>query len=426
MKMNLSPGAIRVANEQPVTETIDNLISTFRQAWWNCETAQPDLGRVYSLREQFYTENKLDAHLRGLVKALQEKPADAGERPAWQERLAAHLIPLAKGALSLDDSDIQAIRDYGFAEVGLEFFRQAHAFDPSLTQEDIYQASRNVWSMNFIQLLTGRPIELTPAVFAYSLLYPYTDNYLDNPQVPFSAKATFNQRFRRWLAGETEQMENSHEARIAELVAIIESQFERSKFPLVYASLLAIHRAQERSLALHRPGASPYEVDVLGLSFEKGGAAVLADGYLVAGDLTPIQREWTFFYGVFTQLMDDLEDTRSDLQAGRLSVFSQTARRWPLDAVTNRTFHLGRMLVQRLQSIEAPQAQAFQSLIARCLDPLLIASAGELDGLYTRPYLQALEKHAPVRFKFLRKQRRKFARVNLPVMELAEAFVNTG
>ena len=32
--------------------------------------------------------------------------------------------------------------------------------------------------------LLGLPVEVTPAVFAYSMLYPYTDNYLDDPAIP--------------------------------------------------------------------------------------------------------------------------------------------------------------------------------------------------------------------------------------------------
>ena len=48
-------------------------------------------------------------------------------------------------------------------------------------------------------------------------------------------------------------------------------------------------RVQTRSAALLRRHAGPYEVDVLGISLEKGGTSVLADRYLVAGSLTEAQ-----------------------------------------------------------------------------------------------------------------------------------------
>ena len=39
-----------------------------------------------------------------------------------------------------------------------------------------------------------------------------------------------------------------------------------------------------------------------------------------------------FYYGTFTQLIDDLEDVQIDLQKGLNTIYSQTARHWPLDA----------------------------------------------------------------------------------------------
>jgi hypothetical protein len=127
---------------------------------------------------------------------------------------------------------------------------------------------------------------------------------------------------------------------------------------------------------------------------------------------------------VFTQLMDDLR-IPGKTSEGNLTMFSQTARRWPLDAVTNRTVHLGRLLIARLQEIDAPGAEPFKRMIGKCLDPLVISSAGEVGEFYTRPYLRELERRIPVRFKFLRRQRHKFSRIPIPVEELVEAFVST-
>ena len=425
MKTNLNVGMYRVATEPPLTVIVQDLLEQFREVWWSSSSGLPELGKQYALREQLHNERELDGHLRALVAELQRVPQAGASRLEAQERIEGHLTPLAKGLLGLDDADIQAIRGYGFADVGLEFFRMARRFDPDLSTGDIYQASRNVWSMNFMQLLTGLPVQMTPAIFAYSMLYPYTDNYLDDPAISTETKRSFNGRFRQRLAGESVLPSNRHEQRISDLIGMIEGQFDRSRYPQVYESLLAIHRAQGRSLALLRGGASPYEVDVLGLVFEKGGTSVLADGYLVSGSLTPAQQEWMFFYGVFTQLMDDLEDIREDLKAGCLTFFSQTARRWPLDAITNRTIHLGRGLIERLQALEAPGAEAFKGMIAKCLDPLLIASIGEMGEFYSRPYLRELEGHYPARFSFLKKQRRRLSRLQIPVTDLVEAFVVT-
>jgi hypothetical protein len=69
-----------------------------------------------------------------------------------------------------------------------EFINEAYEFDPSLTEEAVYQASRNVMIMNTFQMHLGIKVALTPSIFSYSLLYPYTDNYLDAADVDEDCK----------------------------------------------------------------------------------------------------------------------------------------------------------------------------------------------------------------------------------------------
>jgi hypothetical protein len=413
-------------DETPISEVVHNFMAHFTDLWWASDIHFPDLGRSYALKEQIQKGRALEKELDRLITKLRRPPRNETERLAVQERIGDMLVLLAKTGLEFEDEDIAAIRSYGFADIALEFARMARTFDPQVSANDIYQASRNVWSMNIMQLLLGLPVQMTPSIFAYSMLYPYSDNYLDDPSIPSETKVAFNERFWRRLAGENISPANRHEQYISELISIIESQFERASHPQIFQSLMAIHSAQAQSLNLLSRSASPYEINILGLCFEKGGTSVLADGYLVAGSLTPEEQELMFFYGVFTQMMDDLEDTRLDQKEGRLTVFSQTAGRWPLDAVTNRTFHFGHQLLERLDRVNQPAAGPFQRLIKKCIDPLLIASAGEADSYYTRPYLRELETHLPVRLDFIKKQRRKFGRMNATVIDLVEAFVKSG
>jgi hypothetical protein len=191
---------------------------------------------------------------------------------------------------------------------------------------------------------------------------------------------------------------------------MIEGQFDRRLYPQVYASLMAIFRAQIKSLQLQLPHASPYEVDVLGLTFEKGGTSVLADGYLVAGSLTPFQREFSFYYGAFTQLMDDLEDVEQDRRDGILTVFSQTAGHWPLDALTSRAIVFGNGLLDAMGQFQAPGLELLEEVMRKCITPLMIDSAARVGHLYSRSYMQELEQHAPYRFAQLKQIRRKVSR----------------
>ena len=396
----------------PFEQMVSGLVTQFKELWWSCEPGPPELGPIYSLKDKKAREASLGSCLDQLGQELRritishERP----DQPALQERLFPLAGNILKTSFGLEDRHVAALTSYGFAGTVEQFVRQARRFDPDISSADIYQAGRNAWSMNLMQYLMGLPVEVTPAVLAYSLLYPYSDNYLDDPGIPLKQKAAFCRTFERRLLGLPVPPANPWEHKIFDLVGMIEGQFDRQLHPELYASLMAIFRAQTKSLQLQVQNASPYEVDVLGLAFEKGGTSVLADGYLVAGSLTPFQREFSFYYGAFTQLMDDLEDVEQDRRDGIMTVFSRTARHWPLDAVTNRAIVFGNGLLDVMGQFQVPGLEMLEEIMHKCITPLMIDSAARVGRLYSRDYLAELERHAPYRFSQLKQIRRKVSR----------------
>ncbi|MGE5225071.1 MAG: hypothetical protein ACM3PY_21760 [Omnitrophica WOR_2 bacterium] len=414
----------RLIIEHEMPEVVQDLKDQARKRWYDTSTELPELGPVYTLQQQRANERELDRRLNSLYKLLKRPQNTSAEKNIAQEAISAAMIYFAQTALGLGDQDIAAIRSYGFAEVAVEFAQKARQFQKDIRDEDIYQASRNVWSMNFMQILLGLPVSLTPSIFAFSMLYPLSDNYLDNPAIPQETKESFNRRFNQRLAGNRITPANEQEQSIDELIGMIEGQYDRTTYPGVFHSLQAIHQAQARSLALLRKNASPYEMDVLGICFEKGGTSVVADGYLVAGNLDDKQRAFMYLYGVLTQLIDDLEDTRLDLKSGLMTVFSQTARSWPLDQVASRTFRMADQLVDAMDVFNASGSEPFKYLLHRCLRPVMIASMGSLEKYFSRPYVQELQRHFPYRFSFLIHERDKLARQGVTIMGLVETFAH--
>jgi hypothetical protein len=201
---------------------------------------------------------------------------------------------------------------------------------------------------------------------------------------------------------------------------MIEKQYSRLDYPLVFESLLDIHRAQSQSLKLFRRS-TPGLVDVLGLSFDKGGNSVLADGYLVCGTLTEAVREYTYGHGIFAQLLDDMEDIEQDCQAGRLTVYSESADRESLDALANRTIHFGRKVLMGLDCFEVEESM--RELIRRGADLLLIDTISRTDRYYSAAYLRELEAHSPFGFLFLNKQRNDFFRRHGSLMKWMETLL---
>jgi hypothetical protein len=401
-------------------DQVRTLLAEMTSLWWSCPRSLPAFHNTFQPGEQADHEKQLERMVEGLLQELRRIPSSAAERSAWSDRLRPPLIAFARQSLRLEQRHIDFIEQSGIPQAGQEFARMARRFDPFISADDIYQAGRNVMSANLIQLILGLPVAVTPSVFAYSMLYPYTDNYLDDASISNETKRAFNRRFLHRLQGERVQPANEYESRISHLVEMIEDQWDRQCYPAVYESLVAIHAAQARSLSMVVPGASPFELDVLGVSFEKGGTSVLADGYLAAGDLTPAQARLLFGYGSFTQLMDDLEDIEQDRQDGRVTVFSQTAPHWPLDALTNRFIHFGRQIFGFMHDLDKRPPAVLDELLDNCLDSILVDTVSRACAYYSREYLKAMETHLAFRFSALKRQRDKLARHKVGMGRLIE------
>jgi hypothetical protein len=389
---------------------VDELVQQATGRWWACSTTLPELGPRYTPREQAEREAQAAAFIDAALRSLEGAPRDAPGQRAVSHALAAEAVRLVAFSLRLHATDLDPFQPEALADMVLEFVRRARTFDPQLSAGDLYQAGRNVLAAGVLQALLGLPVQLNPSVSAYSLLYPYSDNLLDDPSVGPEAKRTFNARFRQRLMGEAIAPCGAHEAKIEALIGWMEADYPRAEFPQVWESLLAIHAAQARSVALQRRQAAPYEVDVLGVTLAKGGTSVLADGYLVAGTLAPAEARVLFGLGAFFQLVDDLEDLEPDLRDGRLSVFAQAAPHWPLDGLTNRSLHFGGEILAAAEALPLGHGAGSQGFLPSAGSQPLIQAAAQGPGRSTRPYLRALEARSPVRFAFVRQQRRRLAR----------------
>jgi hypothetical protein len=402
-----------------VTELLEEALAVWRE----CPDTLPPFDRTITPEEQTAREAHLERFLDQLQQEMRRPPSRRAEREAMHRRLTGALTAFGRAALRLDDGHVALLLEGGLSSIGTHLARRARRFDRAVSVADIFQATRNAWTACGLQMLFGRAMELTPSIFAYSMLYPYTDNYLDDPAVAPETKRGFSERLGRRLAGAAIEPANSHETLIWRLIELIEEQYGRAEYPQVFESLLRIHAAQEKSIRLLRRGAPTGEVDVLRLSFEKGGTSVLADGYLAAGRLTDEQARFVFYWGVLLQLADDLQDVREDCGGGILTLFSQSAGREPLDRITNRTLHFGRRAMMLLQQLPAVDCLPLKQLIQRSSLSILIRSAGEAGEFYTREYLDSLEYHSPFRFAYLNESRDRFAKRSGMLARLFESFL---
>ncbi len=377
----------------------------FIKIWLECSCQLPSLDAVYPHKDKLSGEARLEEFLKKLKKRKSKNLKTEGSNSNSVKAIFTAARALFKSAFNFEDNHLDIIFSDSYKETTRKFVEKGRNFDPNLSMEDIFQACRNVWIINGIQSMMDLSIELNPSIFAYSMLYPYTDNYLDSPHITLESKIDFSRRFQNRIKGKKAMPENSDEKNIFDLISIIEDQYERSSYPKVYESLLAIHNGQTKSIRLLDTSGSLTETDVLKICIEKGGASVLADGYLVSSSLTQSQERFLFGFGAYLQLVDDIQDVNKDSRAGLLTPFSQVCRQTSLDKLTNRTFNFGKRIMGNTDCFKGSNRDCLKSLIEKSTRILLIESIGLNNEFYSRPYLKKIEEYSPFRFSYLKKRR---------------------
>jgi hypothetical protein len=380
-------------------------VAWFNEQWRWTSGNLPSFGTTYPAEDKNFRES-FSTQFYGRFQALQ-KEIKRGRKKVDTNAFLPALSQFLTTVYDFPENSSDMILNQTFFGVSRQFFKEAQAYDAGLKEEEIYQAMRNVWIMNGIQLMFDLPIELTPSIFAYSLLYPYSDNLLDDPALSKADKLLFSKRFEERLKGIPVEANDPREDKISQLVGMIENQFPRDEYPQVYESLLAIHAAQTRSIVLQKNNNGLTQEQILEICFDKGGASVLADGYLVAGKLTPLQQRFLFGYGIWLQLADDIQDIAEDQSEDVKTLFSSARQKSDVAVSMNRTFHFGRTIISDLGCFPSAICDDFGRLMVHSIELMIIQSAGLNPGHFSETYLNEMEEFSPLRFDYIRKMRKK-------------------
>jgi len=259
---------------------LNKYISKYYSLWKNCDNCFPKLQREFSNEKKLVNKKRLYDFLKSLIDNFITIPKNSKDRTAWKNKLFTQLRHLFEAVFEFSSDSCDLIFNDTTTKASNDFLSAALKFNPDLSKNEIYQAIRNVWIMNTIQLFLNKPVKNTHSIFAYSLLYPYSDNLIDDPKLSEAEKIEFLSRFGSRLEGRIITPLNNIERDIYKLIETIEEQYSRKAFPQVWASLYAIHEAQQKSIK-QQNDKSLSENEILKISIEKGGTSVLADAYLV-------------------------------------------------------------------------------------------------------------------------------------------------
>ena len=313
-------------------------------------------------------------------------------------KITDRLTEIDRNGSLMPEPCLEFFIEQGYLETAEEFLLQARMQDGSLTMEEVFQALRNVWIMNSLQLLWGIPLSVTPSVYAYSMLYPYTDNFLDDPQVDPLEKEQFNPKLSLALGGEFPAPAGAHQRRVFELVDQIRTQYDPVRYPQVFEGIRLIQQGQILSLMQDR-GKTMSPEELLTLSFFKGGASVLADALLVRPDLTESELTYAFEYGASLQLLDDMQDQQNDRRDRHQTLFSQVIPPAACDELIQQLLSY-LQLIHRPTATDSVQAARLKRIIATWTGLMVFDAVGRNPSLTSTALYRALEAASKVRLNF--------------------------
>lgn len=386
---------------------VEVLLNCAINEYLNCEESQlkklkkvPFINKIRNKRSLEGLSQKLMQDLEPYKTELQEK---LNSKPDFSspemERMKAIvtdiMLEVDKRKLVFDRPFLNFFIEQGYLEVAQEFITRARNEGPELKSEEIFQAIRNVWIMNSLQIFWGLPLEMTPSVYAYSMLYPYTDNFLDNPEVNSKEKIEFNQRLCKVLNGENLTPTNFIEEKVFSLVGQIESEYCRHSFPEVFDSLRLIQEAQTESIKQDKDELLAYD-KILPISFFKGGTSVLADAFLVKGNLNIKEMHFAFAYGSFLQLLDDLQDAVADKKDNHQTLFSIKNSN---EVIDNEIKSLISFIFKANtpDEFDTSNMSLMKEVITSCTLVMIMDAAGRNPGLISHRLYKELEAYSKVK-----------------------------
>ena len=145
---------------------IEFYLKEFNALW---ENASPEFSAV----NEEISENEKIVREEGLVKFSKSLRSDidfrklSGEvREQFIRRFQENMALFFHNSLNFNSKETAIIAQSGLLDITKEFMLMARRFDSEVALEDVFQASRNLWIVNSLQIMMNEPVKLSPSIFA--------------------------------------------------------------------------------------------------------------------------------------------------------------------------------------------------------------------------------------------------------------------
>lgn len=372
-------------------------LTSIKDSWLQTGNSFPDFLSITTSKTKAENEHYIKKHSSHIQKQLERKPRFSLRRKKWKKETLSLIenILLHESILSLhsyiDDLSLNSLQ----SELS-EFLATVRKFAPELDFEGIGQAFRNYIVYAMFKQLNNQKAPLDQACFAYSMLYPFTDNFLDNENYSDLEKLNYNQLIRNKIEGRLIAPVHAHHKKTCQLLQIIEDNYSRDSNSDLYLLLLMMLEAQEKSLNQQNSKYYLSSSKRLDISLYKGGVSVLIDYYFVNSNMTESDLYFYLSFGFFLQLADDLQDIGEDLNNDRQTLFTVDTKPESVEKLVNKMFHF----INHIITIYDAPNEKFKALILSSCYQLVFMSVMKSNTYFSKNYLHHFENYFPVTLSF--------------------------
>lgn len=353
----------------------------------------PHIFPVVDARQKKENEALVQDFFQRIQKKFRQRPEDGRAQQEWEqdfrEFLGRERILCAAGAMG------EELLEAFICETK-RFIRRAREFDGALSRQQIWQALRNYLIYAVIVDMQGEAQNAGNQILAYSLLYPYTDNYIDDVGVSGECKERFNGMIADKLRGGPVSPQNSLEEKTCLLLdMILKDCSDRPAKEKIAGCLLQLLYAQNCSIGQRYMTAE----QILETSIWKGSTSVVADYLFSTARWTEEEESFYRKFGFLLQLADDLQDMEEDEKTGGRTLMTACRDIKERERRVNRLLWYAWSVIAEFEPAN-PRLREF--ILKNCVS-ILLTNAGMNASLFPGGCLEKLEPYMAFSVDFLRK-----------------------
>lgn len=373
-------------------------LDKIKNIWIEASDCFPDFLNPICRSTQAENEIFIQSVFDHLKKQLNKYPRLPFKQKKWKHKTVSMLQEVLSSETIIcvhhymDQQSIDTLQ-----ESLTQFLRHVRKFAPAMPLDGIGQAIRNYIVFTMFSEIHKLDHSFHRACFGYSMLYPFTDNYIDSHEISGKEKKQYNQLIKDKIEGRQIHPQSEHQKKTCDLLQMIELEYPRNRDLSISNLLLMMLDAQENSL-LQQNGNTLLSYDErLDISLYKGGISVLIDGYFVNKELSAHDLLFYLEFGFFLQLADDLRDIHEDSIYGNQTIFTVDFDFQHQERIVNKMLHFIQIV---MHSFQAENNHFKEFILTNCYQ-LIFSSVTESREFFSTEYLEHLEQYLPASCSFL-------------------------